>query len=374
MKKITYAKTFAFLALSAAALCFAGCNNTLADEFQVQPSDWSEGVMKTSAYVMVGTGTSETLASDGLHLAYSENGLTWTVLNDNEKTFSSTLGSRHIRDPYIFRMNDGTFVLLAADFTNDGQYTDWGAGESTDYGDNPSNRIYVAFSEDLVSWNYEHFLTVKSSAGTYGVRYPKAIYNKTNKCYDIYFAGDDGDGVQRIYYVQTCDFLTLKNSDEGILFSPAHSVSCPYLVKDSGNYYLFAYDARAPFETKIGRDIQLARSSNYLGEDFSFLATSASISGKAEDFYVNRVDGQTTMAYENEPCVYKLSDGTWVMLTNQVSSKGSYSAYVTDDIDDPESWEESSSITKFSGTDMTVGTSVLEVTAEELEVLLSASW
>ncbi len=371
MKKITYAKTFAFLALSAAALCFSGCN-TLADEFQVQPSDWSEGVMKTSAYVMAGTGTSETLSSDGLHLAYSENGLTWTVLNSNAKTFSSTIGSRHLRDPYIFRMNDGSFVLLAADFTNDGQYSDFGAGEDTDYGNNPSNRVYVAFSNDLITWNYEHFLTVKSSAGTYGVRYPKAIYNKINKCYDIYFAGDDGDGIQRIYYVQTCDFLTLKNSSEGILFSPAHSISCPYMIKDSGSYYLFAYDTRSAFETKLGRDIQLAKSNNYLAEDFKFVGASTSISGKAEDFYINRVDGQSVIAYENEPCVYKLSDGTWVMLTNQVTSKGSYTAYISDDISNPESWEESSSITKFSGSNMTVGTSVIEVTASELEALLSA--
>ena len=153
MKRTGFVKTlsFASVALGAAACVWLlGCDDALVDDLQVQPSDWSEGVMQTSAWVMAGIGTSATTSSDALHLAYSTDGRSWHALNSNEATFTSTIGSHHIRDPYVFRANDGSFVLLAEDYTNDGQHTDFGADEDTDYGNNPSSRIYVAFSDDLM--------------------------------------------------------------------------------------------------------------------------------------------------------------------------------------------------------------------------------
>src|SRR5574344_907452 len=100
-------------ALLAALLVVQGCTNTLADDVMVQPTDWSEGVKVTDAYVMASIGTSQTVSSDALHLGYSTDGYTWTALNSNTATFKPTIGTGHIRDPYIFRANDGSFVLLA---------------------------------------------------------------------------------------------------------------------------------------------------------------------------------------------------------------------------------------------------------------------
>lgn len=362
--------------LSAFALGFAlvSCN-TSDPETVVLPSDWSEGVMSTPVYLMAGCGTSGSVSSDSLHLGYSENGLVWTALNSNNGVFTPTLGSRHIRDPYIFRMNDGSFVLLAADFTDDGSYKDTGAGVDLDYGNNPSKKIYVAFSDDLINWKYEHFLTVANSSGKYGVRYPRAMYNKVARCYDIYFTLDKGDGVQNTYFVQTTDFLTVKSSGLHKIFDAGHSTNASYVVKAEDAYYLFCRDNRADvLETKLGGDIQCAKLSTIWGNgQFALIGDAeASLSKDADDYYVNRGTKQSTVKWESEPCVYQLSSGKWIMLTNQVNSTGSYSAYETDTIEDPASWTETTSITKYTGTQMIIGTSVIAITAGELDALRAA--
>lgn len=372
------------IALSAAvalSACCISCGDKLADDLLVEPSDWSEGVMTTSAYVMAGIGTSGSVASDALHLAYSEDGLVWTALNSNAAVFTPTIGSRHIRDPYIFRKNDGTFVLLAEDFTADGEHTDFGAGEDTDYGNNPSNKIYVAFSNDLITWSYEHLLQVTEGKGTDGgTRHawtPRVLYNKDDRCYDIYFTGDDEDGINHTYIVQTYDFLSVKSLDEHMIFSPGHDVVDSLVVKAGGTYYLFARDNRRNLETSLGGDIQCATLDTWGDGQFSIIGSdSEAIGGDKANYYINRGSRQNQPLLENEPCVYQLTggagNGAWIMLVNEVNANGTYNAYTTLDISNPESWVETTSITKLSGSDMTVGNSVTRVTAAELEALQQA--
>ena len=364
----------------AAAVLFAGCNNT-ENLMEVYPSDWSEGVMATSAWIMAGCGTSGTVASDSLHIGYSTDGLTWTALNSNKGIYTPTIGSRHIRDPFIFRMNDGSFVLLATDYTADGAHTDFGAGEDTDYGNNPSNKLYVAFSEDLINWKYEHLLQVKSSSGKYGCIYPRAMYNKTDRCYDIYFTGDEGDGVQKTYLVQTWDFLTLKDDTLHVLFNPTHSVSQSLVVKGDDAYYLFCRDTRAytgtdedTLATNLGGDIQCAKVRSLDNEQFSFIGSSTeSLTGNVEDYYINRGENQNVNLWQSEPCVYQLASGKWIMLVNEVTSSGSYSAYETSNISDSTSWTDcTSSITKYGSSQLIIGTTVTRITASELDALKAA--
>ncbi len=382
MKKLRVMKqTCAALSAGVLSLALASCGDKLADDIAVEPSDWSEGVAATSAWVMAGIGTSGSVASDALHVAYSEDGLVWTTINSNESIFTPTIGSGHIRDPYIFRKNDGSFVLLAEDFTSDGQHYDFGAGEDTDYGNNPSNKIYVAFSDDLITWNYEHLLQVTSGEGTSGATRhawtPRAMYNKDDRCYDIYWTGDDYDGVNHTYVTKTYDFLTVKNLEEHTIFSPGHSVIDAYVVKDGSTYYLFARDYRSDYlTTKVGGDIQCASLSTWGDGQFSIMGSSSSVSGSKSDYYINRGSSQSTELLESEPCVYQLESGTWIMLVNEVNDNGAFKAYQTTTISDPTSWEETSSITKFSDSTSyrTVGTSVTRVTADELEALLYADF
>jgi hypothetical protein len=375
MKKLIKNLVKALSVSAIACVAMTGCQNEIDG---VTPSDWSEGVMATSAWVMAGTGSTISTSSDVLHLAYSEDGLSWTLLTSS--AYTSGIGTTHIRDPYIFRMNDGTFVLLAADFTSDGMFYDPGAGEDWNYGNNPSKRIIVAYSDDLVTWNYEHTLTLTDSTGKYGVRYPRAMYNKFDRCYDIYFTWDNGDGVQGIYYVQTEDFLTLKYDDVHTVFSSDHSVGQATVVKGSSNYYLMCRDTRDSdddvLETKLGGDIQCAKLKTWGDGTFSIMGDAdAAIGNKKSNYYVNRGSNQDNVLWQSEPCVYQLASGKWIMLVNYVSSTGydgQYAAYETENIDDPTSWTDcTSSVTKFSSGRI-IGTSVTRITAAELDVLKAA--
>ncbi|MGQ4335001.1 glycoside hydrolase family protein, partial [Streptomyces hayashii] len=77
-----------------------------------------------SAYVM-GYFTESTKLGDGtdygLHLAVSTDGLRWMPLNQNNPVVTPTEGAGGLRDPFILRKQDGTFVVLATDLKG----TDW---------------------------------------------------------------------------------------------------------------------------------------------------------------------------------------------------------------------------------------------------------
>jgi hypothetical protein len=61
---------------------------------------------------------SQDLESDSLHLAYSLDGLHWSGLAHGRPVYQlSGMGTNHVRDPFLFRKNDGTFVYLATDWT-----------------------------------------------------------------------------------------------------------------------------------------------------------------------------------------------------------------------------------------------------------------
>src|SRR5687767_8513815 len=66
-------------------------------------------------------------ANYGLHLAVSTDGLNWTPLNQNNAVVTPTAGTLGLRDPFVLRKQDGTFVVLATDlrgriFNQNNQY------------------------------------------------------------------------------------------------------------------------------------------------------------------------------------------------------------------------------------------------------------
>src|ERR687891_1485597 len=60
-------------------------------------------------------------ADYGLHLAVSKDGLRWMPLNQNNPVVTPTGGAGGLRDPFVLRKQDGTFVVLATDLKG----TDW---------------------------------------------------------------------------------------------------------------------------------------------------------------------------------------------------------------------------------------------------------
>lgn len=98
-----------------------------------------------SAYVMgYFTESPNGLGSDyGLHLAVSADSLQWTPLNQNNPVVTPTGGTGGLRDPFILRKQDGTFVVLATDLKG----TDWSL---------QSQYIHVWDSTDLRSFTGYH--------------------------------------------------------------------------------------------------------------------------------------------------------------------------------------------------------------------------
>ncbi|MBB5219558.1 hypothetical protein HNP77_001940 [Treponema rectale] len=351
--------------LSAAALLFTSCDS-LADDVLVEPSDWSEGVMETPYYLMSSIGANMYISSDSLHLAWSDDGLTWTAFNSNGAVQTTNSGSNHYRDPSIFRLNDGTFVLLAADFTSSGEIQDLGSRSDLNYWGHPKSTIYVAFSNDLINWTKGHFLKLTEGTGKDGaVRHcwsPRAVYNKQYKCYDIYWIGDNEEGVNEVYLTQTYDFYSVKSLKDNVIYSPGCSVINAAVVKSGSSYYLFARDDDVDFATGSGGDIQVAKSERW-GKGFTRISSD----------YINRVNGQFTPENVMYPCVYKLKDNnTWVMHVNKKNDPTTFSTYVTTDISDTSSWKAASAADPaltFTLPGANIDTSVVMITQEEFDAL-----
>jgi hypothetical protein len=79
---------------------------------------------------------------DGLHLAYSRDGLTFTALNNGKSFLTPSVGiSKLMRDPCIIRTPDGTFHMV------------WTAGWT-------ERGIGYSSSKDLVNWTEQKYIKV----------------------------------------------------------------------------------------------------------------------------------------------------------------------------------------------------------------------
>ncbi|MFJ3308870.1 glycoside hydrolase family 43 protein [Streptomyces sp. NPDC086549] len=162
-----------------------------------------------SAYVMgYFTESPDMLAANyGLHLAVSTDGLQWTPLNQNNPVGTPTAGSGGLRDPFILRKQDGTFVVLATDLYG----TDWTyvsqyihVWDSTDLRTFTGYRRLKLHDMDTHSWAPEAFWD--AGRGKYGI-----IYSSVN---------DSGHNVIMINY--TSDFITV--GDPQVFFDPGYDV------------------------------------------------------------------------------------------------------------------------------------------------------
>lgn len=110
-------------------------------------------------------------ASGGLSLpraalAASRDGLNWTPLNQNNPVAVPTAGQLGLRDPFVLRKQDGTFVVLATDL------------KGTNFGLN-SQYLHVWDSTDLTSLTGYRRIQVHT-LGAHGVlgRRPRPVRHR----------------------------------------------------------------------------------------------------------------------------------------------------------------------------------------------------
>ena len=173
----------------------------------------------------------------GLHLAYSEDGLKWTALNNNQSILKPEVGNKLMRDPSIVQGPDGTFHMV------------W----TTGWWD---NGIGLAHSKDLLDWSEQTFLPVmKHEPEAKNCWAPEITYDAKSDTFLICWATTipgrfpETDHPQdhnnhRMYYIATQDFEIF--TDTALFYEPGFNVIDTFIVFDEQNdrYAMFIKDER----------------------------------------------------------------------------------------------------------------------------------
>lgn len=181
---------------------------------------------------------------DGLHLAYSNNGLNWIALKNDQSFLLPVLSKDSLmRDPCIIRGADGLFHMVWTVSWNE-------------------RGIGYASSADLVHWSKQQFIPVmmhEDSARNCWA--PEITYDAKKKQYMIYwattiagkFATDpkvENGYNHRIYYVLTKDFTTFSKTK--LLYDKGFNVIDATIVPDGKQFVMFLKDeTRTPPQKNI---------------------------------------------------------------------------------------------------------------------------
>ena len=170
---------------------------------------------------------------DGLHLAYSKDGMKWETLFNDSILLKPEIGKdKLMRDPSIVQDDEGTFHMV------------WTTGW-WDKG------VGYASSKDLMNWSEQKNIPVMEKfEGTKNTWAPELFYDKKDKTFYIFWAStipgafpdiptsESEKGLNhRQYYVTTKDFNTF--SDTKLFFEPGFSVIDGAMIEKDSTYYLF---------------------------------------------------------------------------------------------------------------------------------------
>lgn len=164
-------------------------------EITVLPETSDEEYGYLFAY-FTGNGDTQERLSYGL----SKNGYDFYALNGTKPVFKAEGGTGHLRDPYIFKGENGIYYCLATDMNtyNGGQWSN----QST---------IFTWESTDLINWTNERIIDFKKFKGFESCDRawaPQAIWCPEKKQYMIYLALKSSDGGTYMYRCYTDDFAS----------------------------------------------------------------------------------------------------------------------------------------------------------------------
>jgi hypothetical protein len=170
---------------------------------------------------------------DGLHLAWSADGLKWTSLKNDSSFLTPTVGKdKLMRDPCVIRGADGLFHMV------------WTVSWS-------ERTIGYASSKDLIHWSQQQNIPVMEHEPTaLNCWAPEIFYDDASKQYMIYWAttipgrfpkGDTAsDKNHRIYYVTTKDFKTYTQA--AVLYDQGFNVIDATIQMNGNQYLMFLKD------------------------------------------------------------------------------------------------------------------------------------
>jgi beta-galactosidase len=206
---------------------------------------------------------------DGLHLAYSADGLKWEALKDGKSFLTPTAGeAKLMRDPSVVQLPDGTFHMV------------WTCGWW-------EKQIGYASSKDLINWSEQKTIPLmESEPATRNCWAPELFYDDKSKKALIFWAStvsgkhkeiptsEREKGLNhRIYYTSTSDFVTFEKS--AMFFNPDFSAIDATILKKGKIFYMFVKNENSNPPEK---NIRITTSKNALGP--YNIEVSAPITGK----------------------------------------------------------------------------------------------
>lgn len=243
---------------------------------------------------------------DGLHLAYSFDGLNFKPLNNNKSLLTPKVGGKLMRDPCIIQGPEGTFHMVWT--------TSWS-----------QKAIGYAHSRDLVHWSEQKYIPVmEHEPKARNCWAPEVFYDDTSKQFLIYWSttipgrfpetdktGDNGRN-HRIHYTTTRDFETFTPTK--LFYDPGFNTIDATIVKDDGRYIMFIKDeTRHPPK----KNIRIA------------------VSTQAEGPYGPASEAITGKYWAEGPSAIKIGD-TWFVYFDKYR-KRQYGAVISKDL---KNWED----------------------------------
>lgn len=176
---------------------------------------------------------------DGMHLAYSRDGLKWKPLGGGRPYLAPAVGGKLIRDPCVILGPDNVYHAV------------WTSGWY-------EQGIGIAHSRDLVEWSEAAFLPVmvheRQAANAWA---PEILWDEETSQYLIFwsttipgrFPATDGSGSvskagvalnHRIYRTTTRDFKTYARAE--LFLDPGFNVIDATIVRDGARFLMFLKD------------------------------------------------------------------------------------------------------------------------------------
>lgn len=182
---------------------------------------------------------------DGLHLAYSYDGMKWKALRNNQSFLTPTAGKdKLMRDPCVIQGTDGMFHMVWTVSWNE-------------------RGIGYASSPDLINWSEQKYIPVmEHEPEALNCWAPELYFDEASKRYVIIWSttipgrfpetdrAGDSKYNHRMYYTTTRDFETFDKT--ALFYDKGFNVIDGTLVKENEKYVIFLKDeTRHPAEKNI---------------------------------------------------------------------------------------------------------------------------
>lgn len=267
--------------------------------------------------------TGNSYEGETLHMAVSDDGLNFEALNGNQPIWDSskltgaeevypadtgTAASGHVRDPYAFQAQDGSYYVLATDLNTE---------NGSNWGNNSKLMVFhvdsMADLDTATPWFIDTQDYMGSICGGTVSRAwaPEAIWDPEVGQYMLFWAVGYIGGHTYMYYAYTEDFKTLTTEPKQLIDTGGDNID-GNITYDGDLYYMWLKDENSK---KIGYAVSEHASGPY-----------TEFTAFTDDSYGSVFEG---------PEVYQLhSTGNYVLMADHYASLSYFATYSSNNLTD----------------------------------------